>query len=205
MTGAGEALEAALESLKPERIVGAGGLRMRDEAMTAGEKGAFGSRDLPHRGPGELWPALSRSRRRGEYFRRIEEPMGLGRLRHPRLGALPLRTALRRLSSRCRDRRGWVDKSQERRSPGDLTHVDGPAKPVLATGRQRKAFSGWSRKSRGRGGEAFSLPVEAPSRGCTRLPRAAADRCGARAAWRRPWPFDPSHRGGNGFSSAIDP
>ena len=36
----------------------------------------FGSRDLPHRGPGELWPALSRSRRRGEYFRRIEEPMG---------------------------------------------------------------------------------------------------------------------------------
>ena len=40
VTGAGEALEEALESLKPERIVGAGGLRMRDEAMTAGEKGA---------------------------------------------------------------------------------------------------------------------------------------------------------------------
>ena len=40
VTGAGEALEAALESLKPERIVGAGGLRMRDEAMTAGERGA---------------------------------------------------------------------------------------------------------------------------------------------------------------------
>ncbi len=40
VTGAGEALEEALDSLKPERIVGAGGLRMRDEAMTAGEKGA---------------------------------------------------------------------------------------------------------------------------------------------------------------------
>src|SRR5271157_1873487 len=40
VTGAGEALKEALESLKPERIVGAGGLRMRDEAMTAGERGA---------------------------------------------------------------------------------------------------------------------------------------------------------------------
>jgi thiamine-phosphate pyrophosphorylase len=40
VAGAGEALEEALESLKPERIVGAGALRMRDEAMTAGEKGA---------------------------------------------------------------------------------------------------------------------------------------------------------------------
>ena len=40
VAGAGEALEEALDSLKPERIVGAGGLRMRDEAMTAGEKGA---------------------------------------------------------------------------------------------------------------------------------------------------------------------
>jgi len=40
VTGAGEALEEALDSLKPERIVGAGGLRMRDEAMTAGERGA---------------------------------------------------------------------------------------------------------------------------------------------------------------------
>ena len=37
---AGEALDEALDSLKPERIVGAGGLRTRDEAMTAGEKGA---------------------------------------------------------------------------------------------------------------------------------------------------------------------
>ena len=38
--GVGEALDDALESLKPERIVGVGGLRMRDDAMTAGEKGA---------------------------------------------------------------------------------------------------------------------------------------------------------------------
>jgi len=40
VSGAGEALDEALASLKPERIVGAGSLRMRDEAMTAGEKGA---------------------------------------------------------------------------------------------------------------------------------------------------------------------
>ena len=40
VAGAGEALEEALESLKPERIVGAGALRMRDEAMAAGEMGA---------------------------------------------------------------------------------------------------------------------------------------------------------------------
>lgn len=36
----GEALDAALDSLKPERIVGVGGLRTRDEAMTVAEKGA---------------------------------------------------------------------------------------------------------------------------------------------------------------------
>ena len=40
VAGAGEALDAALGSLKPERIVGAGALRTRDDAMTAGEKGA---------------------------------------------------------------------------------------------------------------------------------------------------------------------
>jgi thiamine-phosphate pyrophosphorylase len=40
VAGAGEALGEALDSLKPERIVGAGGLRLRDEAMTAGEMGA---------------------------------------------------------------------------------------------------------------------------------------------------------------------
>jgi thiamine-phosphate pyrophosphorylase len=40
VSGAGEALDAAMQSLKPERIVGAGGLRSRDDAMFAGEKGA---------------------------------------------------------------------------------------------------------------------------------------------------------------------
>ncbi len=49
--GAGADLVAAVESLKPERIVGAGSLRTRDEAMTAGEAGAdyvmFGE---PHHG-----------------------------------------------------------------------------------------------------------------------------------------------------------
>jgi thiamine-phosphate pyrophosphorylase len=40
VSGAGEALDEALASLKPERIVGAGGLRKRDDAMRAGEKGA---------------------------------------------------------------------------------------------------------------------------------------------------------------------
>ena len=38
--GAGADLAAAIESLKPERIVGAGFLRSRDEAMIAGEAGA---------------------------------------------------------------------------------------------------------------------------------------------------------------------
>ena len=37
---AGEALASALESLKPERIVGVGGLSSRDDAMRAGEDGA---------------------------------------------------------------------------------------------------------------------------------------------------------------------
>jgi thiamine-phosphate pyrophosphorylase len=37
---AGADLVEAIESLKPERIVGAGSLRTRDEAMTAGETGA---------------------------------------------------------------------------------------------------------------------------------------------------------------------
>jgi len=40
VAGAGAALDEALARLKPERIVGAGALRTRDEAMTAGEKGA---------------------------------------------------------------------------------------------------------------------------------------------------------------------
>jgi thiamine-phosphate pyrophosphorylase len=40
VAGAGDALAEAIESLKPDRIVGAGALRMRDDAMTAGEAGA---------------------------------------------------------------------------------------------------------------------------------------------------------------------
>lgn len=38
--GAGEPLRDALDSLKPERIVGAGALASRDDAMEAGEAGA---------------------------------------------------------------------------------------------------------------------------------------------------------------------
>jgi thiamine-phosphate pyrophosphorylase len=40
VSGAGAELAAAVESLKPERIVGAGFLPTRDDAMTAGEMGA---------------------------------------------------------------------------------------------------------------------------------------------------------------------
>lgn len=40
VAGAGEDLVAAIKRLKPKRIVGAGSLRGRDEAMTAGEIGA---------------------------------------------------------------------------------------------------------------------------------------------------------------------
>jgi thiamine-phosphate pyrophosphorylase len=40
VAGAGADLDAAVKRLKPERIVGAGSLRTRDEAMTAGEMGA---------------------------------------------------------------------------------------------------------------------------------------------------------------------
>ncbi len=63
VAGAGEALDEALDGLKPERIVGAGGLHTRHEAMTAGEKGAdyvmFGEpRSDPHAMP--LEPLLER-------------------------------------------------------------------------------------------------------------------------------------------------
>jgi thiamine-phosphate pyrophosphorylase len=40
VSGAGADLTEAIKSLKPERIVGAGSIRTRDEAMTAGEMGA---------------------------------------------------------------------------------------------------------------------------------------------------------------------
>jgi thiamine-phosphate pyrophosphorylase len=57
VAGASADLVAAIEGLKPERIVGAGSLRTRDEAMTAGEMGAdyvmFGD---PHRSAPTLDP-----------------------------------------------------------------------------------------------------------------------------------------------------
>jgi thiamine-phosphate pyrophosphorylase len=40
VAGAGDDLIDAIERMKPGRIVGAGSMRLRDEAMTAGEKGA---------------------------------------------------------------------------------------------------------------------------------------------------------------------
>jgi thiamine-phosphate pyrophosphorylase len=50
-----EALETAISALKPDRIAGAGGLRSRDDAMVAGEKGAdyvmFGEPDRAGRRP----------------------------------------------------------------------------------------------------------------------------------------------------------
>lgn len=39
LRGLGEPFEDALDALKPERIVGAGGLKTRDDAMSAGEDG----------------------------------------------------------------------------------------------------------------------------------------------------------------------
>jgi thiamine-phosphate pyrophosphorylase len=59
IAGAGADLAAAIEALKPERIVGAGFLHTRDAAMTAGEMGAdyvmFGE---PHRGATTMGPEL---------------------------------------------------------------------------------------------------------------------------------------------------
>ncbi len=54
VSGAGESFEQALDSLKPERIVGVGGLETRDECMGVGERDVdylmFGGPDdpLPH-------------------------------------------------------------------------------------------------------------------------------------------------------------
>jgi thiamine-phosphate pyrophosphorylase len=59
VAGAGAELEAAIKRLKPDRIVGAGSLRTRDEAMTAAEMGAdyvmFGE---PHEGTRAMSLAL---------------------------------------------------------------------------------------------------------------------------------------------------
>lgn len=50
VNGVGPALEAALAVMKPQRIVGAGGLKTRDDAMRAGEAGVD---YLMFGGPGE--------------------------------------------------------------------------------------------------------------------------------------------------------
>jgi thiamine-phosphate pyrophosphorylase len=57
VAGAATDLVAAIEALKPERIVGAGFLRTRDEAMTAGEMGAdYVMLGEPHRGVPTMSP-----------------------------------------------------------------------------------------------------------------------------------------------------
>ena len=72
VTGVGEALADALASLHPERIVGVGGLRGRDDAMAAGEAGAdyvmFGE---PHR---DGWtPPLAETAERVAWWAEIFE------------------------------------------------------------------------------------------------------------------------------------
>ena len=70
--GRGSTASARLPRHRPER----------------GDVGISGSRNHARRGFGKLWRARSRPRRWRECFRRVEEPMGLGRLRHARPGAL---------------------------------------------------------------------------------------------------------------------
>jgi thiamine-phosphate pyrophosphorylase len=57
VTGVAEAFAEALDSLKPERIVGVGGLADRDAAMSAGETDVdyllFGALDAEHNDPAE--------------------------------------------------------------------------------------------------------------------------------------------------------
>ena len=75
VNGAGAELAAAVESLKPERIVGAGFLRTRDEAMTAGEMGAdyvmFGE---PRRGAPTMELLKSLAERVGWWAEIFETP-----------------------------------------------------------------------------------------------------------------------------------
>jgi hypothetical protein len=56
----------------------------------------FRSRHFARRGAREFRPALSRSRRQRECFRRVEEPMGMGRFRNSRPCSLPTRRTPRR-------------------------------------------------------------------------------------------------------------
>jgi thiamine-phosphate pyrophosphorylase len=75
--GPGEALDEALRSLKPERIVGAGLLRSRDDAMIAGEKGVdyvmFGE---PRRDG--FTPPVEQTLERVEWWAEIFEPPCVG-------------------------------------------------------------------------------------------------------------------------------
>jgi thiamine-phosphate pyrophosphorylase len=77
MTSGGAALSEALASLKPERIVGAGLLRTRDEAMNAGEAGAdyvmFGE---PRRDG--FTPPAGETLERVEWWAEIFEPPCVG-------------------------------------------------------------------------------------------------------------------------------
>ena len=77
MTGGDTALSEALASLKPERIVGAGLLRTRDDAMNAGEAGAdyvmFGE---PRRDG--FTPPASETVERVEWWAEIFEPPCVG-------------------------------------------------------------------------------------------------------------------------------
>jgi thiamine-phosphate pyrophosphorylase len=75
--GPGEALDEALKSLKPERIVGAGLLLSRDDAMIAGEKGVdyvmFGE---PRRDG--FTPSVEQTLERVEWWAEIFEPPCVG-------------------------------------------------------------------------------------------------------------------------------
>jgi thiamine-phosphate pyrophosphorylase len=77
MTSGGAALSEALASLKPERIVGVGLLRTRDEAMNAGEAGAdyvmFGE---PRRDG--FTPPAGETLERVEWWAEIFEPPCVG-------------------------------------------------------------------------------------------------------------------------------
>jgi thiamine-phosphate pyrophosphorylase len=77
MTGGGDVLNEALASLKPERIVGAGLLRTRDDAMNAGEAGVdyvmFGE---PRRDG--FTPPVEETVERVEWWAEIFEPPCVG-------------------------------------------------------------------------------------------------------------------------------
>ncbi len=75
--GLGEALDDALKSLKPERIVGAGLLRSRDDAMVAGEKGVDYVMFGEPRGDGFV-PPMEQTVERIAWWAEIFEPPCVG-------------------------------------------------------------------------------------------------------------------------------